>query len=234
MRVLPDGKWQFLRNERYPIRIARDADGRLMMQTIRTDNLGPECYRLDLLVPHVCPSWSVFVIDPVAHTVTHWGDGEIAYHAGVDFPLTPERLQEAADDTAALPALGPDFTDEDGKVSTVDLGYREIEGIAAHGVRWTLLYDAANQDGQTVHRIRIHEVWSSTDMQLIVRVIDGDPNGEETVWGLEKVALTPDAALFRPPDGYEIDHHWMAVQQAGGTDRFIRDDFDFLQQWFAK
>ena len=56
VRVLPDGKQQFLSNERYPIRIARDADGRLTMQIIDTAGLYPECDRLDILVPPICPS----------------------------------------------------------------------------------------------------------------------------------------------------------------------------------
>jgi hypothetical protein len=69
VKVLQDGKLQFIRNERYPVRIARDADGRLMMQVLNGDPESPECHWLDTLVPPVCPDWGVFVIDPVAHTV---------------------------------------------------------------------------------------------------------------------------------------------------------------------
>jgi hypothetical protein len=232
VKVLPDGKLQFIRNERYPIRIARDNDGRLMMQVIHSDDLGSECDRLDLKVPPVCPSWRVFVIDPVRHTLTHWTMGEIGAPGAVDFPLTPERLQEAADLTSSLPALGPDFTDVDGKISAVDLSYREIEGISVHGMRWTLHYDA-NRDGQVLHRTRIHEVWASMEMQLIVRVVDGDPSGEETIWGLEKILLAPDATLFRPPEGYKTQHRTSA-RWTGMIDHFISDDFEFLHQWFAK
>lgn len=43
VRVLPDGRQEFLRNERYPIAMARDQDGRLMMQMLETDGLAPEC-----------------------------------------------------------------------------------------------------------------------------------------------------------------------------------------------
>jgi len=232
VRVLPDGKLQFVRNERYPTRIARDADGRLMMQVLQADPLSPECHWLDTPVPPVCPDWSVFVIDPVAHKVTHWGEGEMAYHGGVDFPLTLVRQEDAADSTAALPALKPDFTDEDGKMSTVDLGDRVIDGITAHGVRWTLLYDV-NQDGQPVQRTRIHEVWTSREMQLIVRVIDGDPGGEETMWGLEKISLSPDAVLFRPPDDYEMEHR--KSDGMGATHHgFVDADFEALQGWFTE
>ncbi len=231
VKVLPDGKLQFIRNERYPTRIARDADGRLMMQVIPTVDLFPECDHLDLLVPPVCPDWNVFVIDPVAHTVTHWVEGERAGKGAADFPLTESRLQEAAAATSMLPALEPDFTKEDGAVSTADLGDRAIEGVLVHGARWTLRYDT-NQDGQTVHRKRIHEVWTSQEMQLIVRVVDGDPNGEETVWGLEKISLAPDASLFhspdayRPPDGYGTHHN--------KSDSLCWKDFEDLKSWFAQ
>lgn len=237
VKVLPDGKQQFLRNERYPDRIARDADGRLMMETaesIPSGDLLPDCDRLDMLVPPVCPADNVFVIDPVAHRVTHWIAGERSGHGAVDFPLTEARLDQAADLTTMLPGLGPDFTDEDGKVSTADLGDREIEGVAVHGVRWTLRYDV-NQDGQTVQRTRIHEVWTSAEMQLIIRVIDGDPKGEESIWGLEKISLKPDPALFQPPDGFEIEHRTpgqlLRWGVSGGRSEY---DFEQLKSWFEK
>jgi len=55
IKLLPGGKVQFIRNERYPTKIARDADGRLMVQMIPTQDLLPECDHLDSLVPPVCP-----------------------------------------------------------------------------------------------------------------------------------------------------------------------------------
>jgi hypothetical protein len=224
VRVLPDGKRQFLRNERYPTRIARDADGRLMMQVIHSDDLNPECDRLELPIPPICPSWGVQVIDPVAHRTAHWVEGEIGAHVAVDFPFPPTRLEEAAESTSNLPELRPDFTEEDGKVSMVDLGNKDIEGIQAHGVRWTLRYDA-NQDGATVRRTRIHEVWTSAPMQLIIRVVNGDPNGEETVWGLKKISVAPEAGLFRPPDGYEMGHRSVDEND---------QDYEYLKTWFEK
>ncbi|MGH9606222.1 MAG: hypothetical protein ACRD3N_11055 [Terracidiphilus sp.] len=224
VKALPDGKVQFLSNERYPVRIARDADGRLMMQVIYSDDLQPECDHLEMPVPPVCPAWSIFVIDPVAHTVAHWVEGELGAHVWIDFPLSEARLEEAARDTGELPDLAPVFSDQDGKVSEVDLGDRSIEGIQAHGVRWTLRY-GANQDGKTVWRTRIHEVWASPEMKLIVRVVDGDPHGVETVWGLKKISLSPDPALFQPPADYAIQH--------SKTDWGVYD-FRYLESWFSK
>jgi hypothetical protein len=228
-KVLPDGKLQFIRNERYPTRIARDADRRLMMQVVPTDGLFPECDRLDLLIPPVCPDWKVLVIDPVTHTVTHWLEGERAAPEVADFPLTESRLQDAAAATSKLPALDPDFSEADGEVSTADLGDRTIEGVRVHGMRWTLRYDIT-QDGHTVHRTRIREVWTSQEMQLIVRVIDGNPDGEETVWGLENVSFPPDAMLFHSPDIYRAPDGY-------GTHHNKSDpgmDFEDLKSWFAE
>jgi hypothetical protein len=53
VKLLPDGKSQFIRNERYPTRIARDAKGRVMMQMIDSDQLMPECDHMDRLLPPV-------------------------------------------------------------------------------------------------------------------------------------------------------------------------------------
>jgi hypothetical protein len=225
VRVLPDGKQQFIRNEQYPTRIARDADGRVMMQEISSDDLRPECDHLELHIPPICPVWGIFVFDPITHTISHWLDGERAVHAAVDFPLTEGRLDQAAHATAEVPQLPPDFSDEDGEVSTVDLGEKTIEGVQVHGVRSTLQYAKTGQDG-TKHLTRVHEVWTAPAMKLIVRVIDGDPSGTETVRGIEKVTLSPDPSLFRPPADYEWQHR--------NSDRFTAADFECIDSWFAK
>jgi hypothetical protein len=63
-------------------------------------------------------------------------------------------------------------------------------------------------------------------MNLIVRVIDGDPHGLQRIWGLEKISLQPDPSLFLPPDGYEMQHskaEWGPVS-----------DFEELESWFEK
>ena len=225
VRVLPGGKQQFIRNERYPVQIARDADGRVMMQGITSDDLLPECDRLELRIPPICPVWSIFVFDPIAQTISHWNLGERAGRGAVEFPLTEAHLEEAAQATADLPGLPPDFSDEEGKVSTVDLGDETIEGIEAHGVRWTLRSAKAGRGG-TIYLTRIHEVWRAPSMKLIVRVVDGDPSGVETVWGIEKVSLSSDPSLFLPPAGYEI--------QQRNSDKFAAVDLECIDSWFVK
>jgi len=225
VKLLPSGKTQFIRNERYPTNIARDADGRIMMQRIPTKDLLPECDHLDRLVPPVCPVWGVFVIDPVAHTLTHWLEGERGMHSAVEFPLTQAHLEETARETGELPSVPPEFTEADGKVTTTDLGDKMIEGIQAHGVRSTLQF-AKEDSGQNINLTRIHEVWTAPEMKLVVRVIDGDPNGLETFWGLEKVLLAPNPSLFQPPADYKKGHEH--------SDEGTMIDFEYLHTWFSK
>jgi hypothetical protein len=225
VRVLPGGKQQFLGNERYPRRVARDADGRLMIQEIDSDNLPSECDKLTVVVPPVCPAWDVFVIDPVARMAIHWVEGEIAGHVALQMPLSQVLFDQAAHTTSDIPDPAPNFTAEDGEVRTVDLGDKEIDGVPAHGARTTLRY-ARVESGRSIDVIRIHEVWIAAEMKLIVRVIDGDPNGEETVWGLEKISLEPSPSLFRPPQDYEV--------QRSTTDRWAIHDLEYLESWFAQ
>ena len=225
VRVLSDGKQQFLVNERYPIQIARDSDGRLMAQEIGPDDLGPECDKLSMITPPVCSVWAIILIDPAGHSAMHWQDGEIAAHAAVQTPVSQDWLDQAARFTSELPDLAADFSTEDGKVTTTDLGDKEIDGTIAHGTRTTLRYEKV-EPGTTTYRYRIHEVWTSAEMKLIVRVVDGDPNGEETVWGLEKIKLQPDASLFEPPQDYEIQHH--------NAEPAFADDLHYFESWFAK
>jgi len=223
VRVLPDGKLQFVRNERYPTQIARDAEGRLMMQYVG-DELAPECDQPTVLVPPPCPSWTVFVIDPVAQSVTHWTLGKLGAQAAVDMPLSLEDEERAAQTASEMPEIAPEF-DSHASTVTMDLGEKIVDGIPAHGVRTTVVY-AAGPSGATVLLRRIHEVWTAPEMRLVVKVVDGDPRGFETVWGLEDASLQPDPSLFQPPPGYEMQH------QASG--QWAIADFEHLESWFAK
>lgn len=110
-------------------------------------------------------------------------------------------------------------------MSSTELGERTIEGIEARGHRWTLEY-AKTESGRTVKLTRIHEVWVAPEMRLILRVIDGDPNGVATVWGLERLSLEPDPALFGPPE----DYSWQHRRTEKGTDADLR----YLDSWFSE
>lgn len=225
VRVLPDGKQRFIRNQRYPILIARDAKGRVRMQDLDSDSVLPECDKPTELVPPLCPAWGVFVVDPAAHTVSHWVEGETGAREFVEMPLSPANLERTVHATSDLPDIPPDFDLEDGVVTKTKLGTELIEGISAAGTRITIV-SPPGHSGTSVPVIRIHEVWISHPFNLIVRVIDGDPSGIETVWGLEKISLSPDPSLFQPPPGYRLIHQ--------RSDVWAEHDFDLLESWFSR
>jgi hypothetical protein len=148
-----------------------------------------------------------------------------ANDGAISFVCEWKRTISANNKQAEPPDVPASFSDEDGDVSAVDLGDKTVEGILAHGVRTTLLYTKV-VSSKKVQVTRIHEVWTAPDLKLIVRVIDGDPQGIQTVWGLERVSRSPDPALFQPPLDYELQH--------GKSDKYTNHDFEYLDSWFSK
>jgi hypothetical protein len=227
-RMLPDGRMQFIQNGRYPTRIARDIDGRIAMQERDSDDLVPECDHLEQRIPPVCPAWGVFVVNPVAHTLTRWVEGELAAHEAIDSPLSNDHLEEMARATSDMPRVPANFT-ETGDVSITDLGDQSVEGVQAHGVRLTL-HRVTITSGKTVTLTRIHEVWIAPQLKLIVRVIDGDPDGIVSIWGIEKISLSPDPSFFQPPADYEHTRR----DSPGSAEEAAADSFEYLRTWFSK
>lgn len=225
VRVLPDGKQQFIRNDRYPIQIARDATGKLRMQEIDDNDLDPDCDQPTKMVPPPCPAWTVFVVDPGAHTVSHWPEGEFAAHVALAMPLSQSNLERTIRSTSELPEVPAEVDSDASRVSTTNLGRKLIDGVTAVGVRTTVVYPVGHS-GNKAPLTRIHEVWVSPDLKLIVRVVDGDPQGIETVSGLREISLHPDPSLFQAPPGYEMQHQV--------SDVWAEHDFDSLESWFAK
>jgi hypothetical protein len=225
VKVSPDGKEQFIANDRYPLRIARDENGRIMMQHVPEDLLS-ECGRLEQLEPPPCPVEGYFVIDPEAQTDTHWLEGERATSSAVTMPLRQDQLEEAARDTSEVPDIPPDVDSDASTVTAKDLGDKTIDGVTAHGVRTTVVYPAGHAANK-VPITWIHEVWIAPEMKLVVRVVEGDPQGEETIWGLEKISLHPGSELFQPPEAYETQHRKTSVP-------WSENDFKTLQSWFVK
>jgi hypothetical protein len=225
IKILADGKQLFVRNERYPTKIARDSNGRLMMQIIKSDDLSPECDQPRMQEPPRCPVWSVFVIDPITRTLTHWTEGELAGHGAVEMQLSEDDIEHAISSTSKVPEIPDGFSSDDGQLSAVDLGVKVIDGIPAHGVRATMVRTIL-RSGKEVRVSRVHEVWIAPEWNLIVKVVDGDPYGFESVWGLAKVSSHPDPSFFRPPQGYEIQHQ--------PSNQWAVGDFEYLETWFEK
>ena len=100
-----------------------------------------------------------------------------------------------------------------------------MEGVAVTGVRTTTVLPAGYKGNQTPVTT-IHEVWSSEAMKLVIRVIDGDPNKEVTISGLEHLSRAPDPSLFHPPDGYRIT--------PSDRSEYVDYDITLLAEWGVK
>ncbi len=91
-------------------------------------------------------------------------------------------------------------------VSAEDVGYREIEGILAHGVRVTNL--GTEKDGEWKGKpINIHESWASDDLATTLLDIDTDLKaGSERRITLTKIKrVEPDSSFFEVPPGYKVN-----------------------------
>lgn len=221
VRVLPDGKEQFLSNEQYPYHLARDADGRLRLQVIDTF---PECDHPKSLKPPPCPVWDEIVFDPNARTILHWPAGERAGRAAVTIQLGQPQIDEIEKSTSQLPEYAPPIEPDATSVRNDDLGEKTIEGVRAVGSRTTIVFPPGHS-GNKLSITRIHEIWKSPELNLIVRMIDGDPKGEELVSGLTNISLNPDPSIFQPPDGYEV--------QTRESGQFAEHDVELLSERFA-
>lgn len=219
VRVMPDGKLKFLRHNRYPALWARDSEGRVRIQTTSFDG---ECDRpTDEVLPK-CWSWVEEIFDPTAQTIISWAGGPSGAPINGITQLRPDEVAELLQITSGVSVPGPTTDDEATSVKTVKLGSKDIDGVSATGVRTTFIYPPG-YSGNKLPIARIHEVWTSPELNLVVRVIDGDPSGEETISGLEKISLQPDAALFEPPESNRIQKI-----SRDFTAHYIQDFSDFF------
>jgi len=194
-----DGNRRFVRNERYPIRIARNATGCLRIDIV--DNPQDACAQLDVLVPPLCRDWDVAVFDLAHQAVTHWTGGDRGYPGSVVVRLDPSQLGDAVRYTSEVPVPATETASDEPDIRVEILGEKVIEGLGVVGVRETrtVRVGAAQPVVAT-----IHEVWMSPGLRLVVQVIDGDPRKQLTIAGLDHVKREVDETLFQPVAGYPV------------------------------
>jgi hypothetical protein len=172
--------------------IARDADGRVHVE-LRMAN--GENGKPDEVM--------VFVMDPVAHTLTTWvanGPNQVKTASFFKLPsrglhpaTQPSQQQTASESSRPQPI-----------VTVQDLGTQSIDGLEATGKRTTTIVPAG-LSGNSAPITKIHEVWTSHDLQLVIKQHWSDPRTGERTVELEKIARSnPDPTLFRAPAGYEV------------------------------
>jgi hypothetical protein len=87
---------------------------------------------------------------------------------------------------------------------TEDLGTQSMEGLSVHGRRTTITYPigALGNDREIAN---VSEIWSNTELGLMILQDRSDPRNGETVTKLENVSRSqPDPTLFQPPAHYKI------------------------------
>jgi hypothetical protein len=222
MEVSDNGKPEFIRNERYPLNLARDSDGRVRLDIVL--NPSPDCNQLTLPIPPPCPYKHVILFDPAAQTITHWQDAEQAGRAAAVIRLSAPQLHDAEAATSQPPADEPrEQSSERVAVTVEDLGTRDINGIVATGRRTTTMrWKDSLRTGTPV--IRIHEIWRSPLLDLVVRVIDGDPKNQEVISGLDHFSADPDPSLFHAPDGWPL--------YSRNQSDLLDQDVTLLGSWF--
>ena len=224
VRNLPDGKQQFIRYDNLPFQIARDSQGRVRVQDV--NGVGCEPPATLIFVP--CHAWSVIVFDPAMRILTDWVEGDVAGQGAVRVNLSDQQVESGETSTSVIPE-DHDQPDETAiSVTTENLGEKMIGKIRATGVRTTAIYPAGYSGSKTPITI-IHEVWISKEMRLIVRVIDGNPQGEETIAGLKCISLSPDLESFEPPAGRRI-FRWYDKKSQKHADWALQ----YLENWFVK
>ncbi len=222
VRSLPDGRKEFIRNEIYPFDVGRAADGRIRIQIV--GGYSPECNRLELLFPPPCPSWSIVVFDPSTKLATGWTEGEIGAHGAVVTRMSESQAETIESLTSVIPptSTSPPNGSAAG-VTTENLGEKDIDGVRATGVRTTFVFPST-YSGNKMPKTRIYEVWKSEELRVVVKIIEGDPKGQERISGLEEISLHPDSGLFHPPDDYEIQYHFFNLSS----------DIERLNGWYPR
>ena len=171
--------------------VARDAEGRVHVEMRMANGRNGEPDQV-----------MVFVMDPVAHTLTTWLSNV------PNQPKVASLIKMPAPGKDASPAPAEKNPAEDHRpqpiITTEDLGAKTIQGLETTGKRTTTIVPVG-RSGNSAPITKTYEVWTSADMGLVVKQVWTDPRyGERTVELKDLTRGAPDAALFRPPAGYTV------------------------------
>jgi len=193
--------------------IARDSQGRT-----RQDASLPAIGNLSAAdAPHL-----VFIQDPVAQTAYTLNLTDKTAQKMPSLPLNLSAAGPAGGPGkvlmqmgSALPAGGPPppgimmqktilVNNDQGQVSTEDLGAQTMEGVLVNGVRTTRTIPVGEIGNDRPISI-VTEVWTSPDLKTIVYSKRTDPRmGEQTFKLTNVVRSEPDASLFTVPGDFKI------------------------------
>jgi nitrogen fixation protein FixH len=171
--------------------VARDAEGRVHVEMRMAEGRNGEPDQV-----------MVFVMDPVAHTLTTWLS---------NVPNQPKvasliKLPPPGRAASPVPAETPPTEDHRPQpiITTEDLGTKTIQGLETMGKRTTTIVPIG-RSGNSAPITKTYEVWTSADMGLVIKQVWNDPRSAERTIELKDLSrVAPDPSLFRPPAGYEV------------------------------
>ena len=174
--------------------VARDSQGRTYEQQTITG--GP--------LAQNGPTTLTFISDPVAgYSYVLDANKKTAFRH-------PLKAREAGSRPAGVhpeggPAGGPPEGMRDGaSVSESDLPADSSTGVTAQGKQITRTI-AAGAIGNTDAIVSTSQVWTSPDLQIVVKAVRNDPRFGQSTYSLSNiVAKEPDASLFKVPAGYTV------------------------------
>ena len=177
--------------------VAVDSQGRRMTATTTVPTSGDQT-----------PRTHVSVFDPVARTNSNWSvPGQKATVMAMPPPTPGRNCQSTAVAPATSASLAPRI--ERTKPEVEELGTETIQGIEAHGRR-TIFTTPAGAIGNDEPLVRTSEMWTAVApglRGLMVREVTDDPqSGKMTKEMSNLTQAEPDASVFDPPAGYEIEN----------------------------
>jgi hypothetical protein len=175
--------------------VARDSEGRVHVEVRMAEGQNGEP---DTVM--------VFVMDPVAHTITTWLSGAPNHPPNNTKVATVFKIP-AVEKRPAAPAGRPNPSESSRPqpiITTEDLGTKQIQGLEVVGKRTTTIVPVG-RSGNSAPITKTHEIWTSADLQLVVKQEWNDPRSGKRTVELDKISRTaPDPALFRAPPGYVV------------------------------
>jgi len=144
----------------------------------------------------------VYVLDPVAHTLTTWST-EGAKVATV-FKLPAEVNPHRDVPVSLTDASGAKSTRPQPVITTENLGSEVLNGVPVDVVKTTTIVPPG-RSGNEAPITKTHEVWTSQDMKLVLKEQWNDPRtGERTVELRDFKREEPSPALFLAPPDFQV------------------------------
>lgn len=140
----------------------------------------------------------VFVMDPVAHTLTTWAEGS---PTGKKTAIVTRIKEPTGEVKIARPK--PDGRPQP-QITHQDLGSQMIDSLPATGELTTTVVPVG-RSGNNQPITKTYEVWTSDEMKLVLLQKWNDPRtGARTTQLADFSRAEPAPALFHPPAGYQM------------------------------